>query len=653
MRFYIHLIMLAALVCFFLEPVSAQRTRSTWDPSSSLVVGIGGGVTKYFGEFTDQNFGGVARAHVKYIIIPEIGIQLDGGLGKYVYNRRIKEKFKGNYFRQFHKDPLFEGATSVDDPAAWKESLKSNDISYAELRVLVNMFPRTYFNPYLSGGVGYFRYVNKDANATVEINGQKVPLLEVNLGGKPFNVVNPANTGNVMGSGYSSLPDDANTNLIVPVSLGFDIMFNEMYSLNLDFTYRFIFGDGRDYMDGFGREVLENFFTVDTRDKIHEDEAPDYWGTATISFQVYLFGSKDSDGDGLSDKTERDLGTDPYNADSDGDALIDGDEVDIYGTDPLRPDTDQDHLKDSEEVAKKTDPLKPDTDDDGLFDGDEFTRGTDPFNKDTDADGLWDGDEVHKFGSDPLKKDSDGDSLSDYEEVNTYHTDPGKADTDADGVPDNEELARKTDPKNSDTDDDGLMDGDEVQKYNTDPLNNDTDGDGLTDGVEIKQVGTDPTQRDSDGDGIMDGDDKCPTKPETLNGFDDNDGCPDSKPLTEKPIKKGQKIVLGGVVFESGKATLKPESEAVLDQAYETLVSYPKMVVEISGHTDNVGRRSFNKRLSEARAQAVKDYLVAKGIDASRMKIYGYGPDRPIATNRTEEGRAKNRRIEFKILKVE
>ncbi len=140
----------------------------------------------------------------------------------------------------------------------------------------------------------------------------------------------------------------------------------------------------------------------------------------------------DTDGDGLSNEREKELGTDPNNPDSDADGLKDGGEVDVTKTDPKNPDTDGDGLSDGDEKLKyNTDPLNPDTDGDGLNDGDEINKyNTDPLKPDTDGDGLNDGDEVNKTHTDPLKKDTDNDGVSDGLEVrgaitkDTFRKDP-------------------------------------------------------------------------------------------------------------------------------------------------------------------------------------------------------------------------------------
>jgi len=109
-------------------------------------------------------------------------------------------------------------------------------------------------------------------------------------------------------------------------------------------------------------------------------------------------------------------------------------------------------------------------------------------------------------------------------------------------------------------------------------------------------------------------------------------------------------FVLEDCNFETGKATLEPESYSVIDELYAYLLRKPEDVIEIGGHTDNVGKAAANLKLSEERATAVKNYLIAKGIEPSRIIAKGYGMTQPVADNKTEEGRATNRRTEVKIL---
>ena len=116
------------------------------------------------------------------------------------------------------------------------------------------------------------------------------------------------------------------------------------------------------------------------------------------------------------------------------------------------------------------------------------------------------------------------------------------------------------------------------------------------------------------------------------------------------PIQKGSRVVLNNIFFETGKAVLSPESKVELRKAVDMMKRNKSMVIEVGGHTDNVGKKKANKRLSAARAKAVRKYLIDAGIAAARIKAKGYGDTAPIADNGTEEGRAKNRRTEFVIL---
>ena len=122
------------------------------------------------------------------------------------------------------------------------------------------------------------------------------------------------------------------------------------------------------------------------------------------------------------------------------------------------------------------------------------------------------------------------------------------------------------------------------------------------------------------------------------------------KDILLSKVSVGSKIVLNNIFFDFNKATLRPESISELDRLYKLMKDTPGLRIEISGHTDNIGSKSYNKKLSEKRAKAVVDYLVEKGIDKSRLAFAGYGFAQPIASNDTPIGRQKNRRTEFKVL---
>lgn len=122
------------------------------------------------------------------------------------------------------------------------------------------------------------------------------------------------------------------------------------------------------------------------------------------------------------------------------------------------------------------------------------------------------------------------------------------------------------------------------------------------------------------------------------------------KDIDLNKIQVGSKIVLKNIFFDFDKATLRSESISELSRLQKLLADYPNMRIEISGHTDNKGSNDYNTRLSQSRAKAVVDYLIAKGFDSSRLEYKGYAFSQPIATNDTDEGRQLNRRVEFKIL---
>lgn len=237
-------------------------------------------------------------------------------------------------------------------------------------------------------------------------------------------------------------------------------------------------------------------------------------------------------------------------------------------------------------------------------------------------------------------------------------------DEDNDGVPDRTDQCPK-DPEDLDgfQDDDGCPDPDNDNDTVLDaqdacpsqpgPVTNrgcpvkDSDGDGLADDVDRCPMEFGPKERhgcpikDSDKDGVPDDEDQCPDKP----GPPDNLGCPYKLiQVTDTMIVLKEKIF-----FAFGKAVIQKKSFPLMDEIVQALRDHPTFVIRIEGHTDSVGANASNQRLSEARANAVRDYLVRKGIEPARLKAVGYGEDRPIDDNATDAGRAVNRRVEFHI----
>jgi outer membrane protein OmpA-like peptidoglycan-associated protein len=186
----------------------------------------------------------------------------------------------------------------------------------------------------------------------------------------------------------------------------------------------------------------------------------------------------------------------------------------------------------------------------------------------------------------------------------------------------------------------------------------DTDGDGIPDptdacpqepedmdGFEDANGCPDP---DNDGDGILDAADRCVNEPETRNGFEDDDGCPDTPPVR---VEQSQIVIVDQINFDLDSANLTPGSSPILDRIAELLVAHPEIQkIRIEGHTDESGSNARNMGLSRRRADAVRTYLVGKGIDRSRMETVGLGRTRPLDTSGTPEAMARNRRVEFHIV---
>jgi outer membrane protein OmpA-like peptidoglycan-associated protein len=241
--------------------------------------------------------------------------------------------------------------------------------------------------------------------------------------------------------------------------------------------------------------------------------------------------------------------------------------------------------------------------------------------KDADGDGVLDdvdqckdtpaGDKVDEKGC-SLSKDADGDGVTD--DVDQCKDTPAGDKVDAKGC---------SLPK--DADNDGVLD--DVDQCKDTPAGDKVDAKGCS------------LPKDADGDGVTDDKDRCPHTPAGVKV--DEEGC---QVLFEQAKKS---LILEGVNFATGKAELTPESQTILDGVAESLVANETIKVQVGGHTDNTGSAAVNKRLSAARANAVREYLISKGVAANRLTAAGFGPSKPIASNKTAEGRAQNRRVEL------
>ncbi|HET9552316.1 MAG TPA: OmpA family protein [Anaeromyxobacteraceae bacterium] len=188
-------------------------------------------------------------------------------------------------------------------------------------------------------------------------------------------------------------------------------------------------------------------------------------------------------------------------------------------------------------------------------------------------------------------------------------------------------------------------------RHEVGPPEADDDSDGVPNATDRCPTEPGPPELDGcpdrDGDGIPDVEDRCPDQP----GPAENEGCPvaEDEPLVE--IETQKLSLKDSIHFDTARDTIKPESFPVLDQVATLLAAHPELRrIRVEGHTDNVGAAAYNKDLSARRAASVVRYLVGKGIAEGRLVPAGYGFERPIATNETALGRAKNRRVEFTIL---
>jgi len=223
-------------------------------------------------------------------------------------------------------------------------------------------------------------------------------------------------------------------------------------------------------------------------------------------------------------------------------------------------------------------------------------------------------------------------------------------------------------PPPPDTDHDGILDAEDAcpdvkgvasedPKKNGCPLPLDTDGDGIFDPEDacltVKGVADEdpkkngcPAPVDTDGDGIFDPQDACPAEKGARDDDPAKNGCPKSVRVVKNEI-----VILEQVQFDTGKATIKSASNPLLDEVAQVLMQHPEMTkIEVQGHTDNRGSAALNKKLSQARADSVRKALSQRGVAVERLETKGYGPDKPIDDNGTDEGRQKNRRVQFVIL---
>lgn len=316
-------------------------------------------------------------------------------------------------------------------------------------------------------------------------------------------------------------------------------------------------------------------------------------------------GCPDTDGDGIQD-SEDSCPTEPgpkeFNGcpDRDGDKIID--KEDDCPDDPGLVEFNGCPDKDGDKIIDKEDDC-PDVAGIALFKG----------CPDTDGDGLKDSDDLCPNDPGPIENqgcpDTDNDGIFDY--LDECPTEAGPSENRGCPWPD--------------TDGDGLLDKDDKCPYNAGPAKND--------GCPYK---------DTDGDGVLDKDDDCVNIP----GVPENNGCPKIEEEEQEIIN----TAFDNLEFESGKAIIKERSYESLEGLAELLIKKGDWKLKIAGHTDSQGADQTNLILSKKRAEAVRDFLVQRGITADRLIVQYFGEEKPIDTNDTPEGRQRNRRVEMDII---
>ncbi len=479
---------------------------------------------------------------------------------------------------------------------------------------------------------------------------------------------NPSSTSSIIpyvfAGGGLLIEQFANFHLQIPAGIGVNIKAGNNSYISVQAEYRKAFVSDR---DGFGLG-FGWWFKLGTYDQ------PLDWPL------------EDMDADGIADSLDRcpDLFGEAATAgcpDIDGDLVADMDDQcpEEPGSKSLAgcPDSDNDGIADYKDACPEQAGIPDnngcppiDSDNDGITDDlDQCPNQPGPvaFNgcPDSDNDGVPDNQDQcpnqpglpDNSGCPP--KDSDNDGIAD--DLDQCPNQPGSPemagcpDTDRDGIPDNEDacpdqpglLSMQGCPM-QDSDRDGVADDQDECPDQPGPLATkgcpDSDNDSFADKDDLcpDQPGTQKGCPDKDGDGVADNMDNCPSTP----GSALNYGCPD----IAKADRERLSFAAHAVQFEQGKATLKAASYAVLDEVVAIMKKYPNYELFIRGHTDNTGSAQANQLLSEERAKACYEYLIARGIDPLRLRYEGIGSREPIADNSTEEGRSLNRRVEFKLI---
>ena len=496
-------------------------------------------------------------------------------------------------------------------------------------------------------------------------------------------------------------------NFVFDVGGGVKFLIFERGGLRID--GRYVLGHGPTNLTSTGRQYGvpvavggEGARTVGWYNTFHHIEL-----TGSVFFMLGGGPGKDTDGDGLPDRLDecpQDAEDKDEYEDEDGcpDRDNDGDTVlDIDDRCPLDPE-DRDGWLDGDGCPEN------DNDADGLRDGEDgcpdqaedrdgFQDGDGCPDIDNDGDGISDArdgcplepEDKDGFRDDDgcPEPDNDGDGIPDTvdecpnapEEVNGIEDEDGcpEQDSDGDGVFDGrdrcptdiEDLDGFQDQDgcpDPDNDSDGILDNVDMCPMNPEDADSWEDGDGCPDADNDEDGLPDDNDTcpnkaedddgfddndgcpdlDNDQDAILDTDDKCPNHPESINGFEDEDGCPDEIPEALKKFTG----TIADIKFKVDSDELLNSSFSTLNRAADVLAKFEGVRMEIQGHASADGDDDYNLQLSQKRAESVRRYLIGRGVDPDRLIAVGYGETKPLSTNRTQDGRSENRRVEFQIL---
>jgi len=559
--------------------------------------------------------------------------------------------------------------------------------TYTPLEIFLKFrsLSKTIFNPYVMAGFGMFMWKAQDSETGEDLDvywfeDYYSDTASIVAGGEwmPFEATQ---LSLLLGLGFE----------VFPISnVGIDVGFRGRYLFPSDFTDQVF-----DTIRGDTQVMIHlNFYYGGIKDSDKDgvvdskDRCPDTpFGATVDEFGCPIDSDQDGVPDGLDMCPNTPLGAlvdaTGCPADADGDGVYDG--IDKcpntpYGAlvDPntgCPVDSDDDGVSDYEDACPNTpkgayvdaNGCPFDADMDGVYDGIDKCPNTPP------------GAPVNEFGCERAKADSDGDGVPDERDL-CPGTPPGAIideygcpkDSDNDGIPDYKDACPRT-PKGAivdmngcplDGDGDGVYDG--LDKCTNTPLGarvdslgcaRDTDDDGIVDGIDQcprtppkVEVDNRGCPKDSDGDGIYDGIDRCPNTPEGIPV--DTIGCPKTPKL-----KKGESITVR-INFETCSWDVSSDESIKLQDALNMLRGYPEMVIEVEGHTDNRGIGpgckqkgvADNVDLSYKRAESVRQWLIDRGVESSRIRTKGYGETKPTATNETADGREQNRRIELRCV---